>query len=91
MDQRVAMGKVEESAQASADRLREGGWRPLAVSTTPAVPESLWEDLDRTAASHGPSFFLADVRHFEATISRLLACFRECYPKTQIAYSYKSN
>jgi diaminopimelate decarboxylase len=91
MGQRVAITNLEESAQASANRRRDGGWRPLAVSTAPAVPELLWEDLDRTAASHGPSFFLADLRHFEATISRLLACFRGCYPKTQIAYSYKSN
>jgi diaminopimelate decarboxylase len=61
------------------------------VSPAPAVREPRWEDLDRTAASHGPSFFLADVQHFEATVSRLRARFQERYPKTQVAYSYKTN
>jgi diaminopimelate decarboxylase len=47
--------------------------------------------LDKIAAKHGPSFYLLDSRQFEDNFVRLASAFQKYYPKTTIAYSYKTN
>jgi diaminopimelate decarboxylase len=47
--------------------------------------------LDHVATSHGPSFYLLDAPRFQANFTRLTQAFRTHYPKTTIAYSYKTN
>lgn len=47
--------------------------------------------LDHVAASHGPSFYLLDAPRFQDNFTRLTQAFRAHYPKTTIAYSYKTN
>ena len=45
-------------------------------------------DLDR---EHGDAFFLLDLEAFRANYREFLGAFRAIYPKSQIAYSYKTN
>ena len=47
--------------------------------------------LDAVAADHGPAFYLLDARRFEENFTALTDAFRRCYPRTSIAYSYKTN
>lgn len=47
--------------------------------------------LDLIAVSQGPSFYLLDSVRFQENFSRLTQAFRAYYPKTTIAYSYKTN
>ena len=49
------------------------------------------EALDALARVHGPSFFLLDRGRFAANYDALLRVFRRRYPRTQLAYSYKTN
>lgn len=51
----------------------------------------LWENLSAAATKHGGSFYLADIRRFEANYRRLLDAFRRIYARTSIGYSYKTN
>ena len=43
------------------------------------------------AETHGDSFYLVDVEKFRENFSKLLNAFKRHYPKTKIAYSYKTN
>ncbi|MGH9162249.1 MAG: alanine racemase, partial [Vicinamibacteraceae bacterium] len=47
--------------------------------------------LAMVAARHGSPFYVADTGRLRANISALLAAFRRYYPKTSVAYSYKTN
>ena len=47
--------------------------------------------LERIADDHGPSFYLLDTERFAENFTSLTAAFRTHYPKTSIAYSYKTN
>lgn len=49
------------------------------------------ETLDALARGHGPSFFLLDRARFAANYDSLLAALRQRYPRSQLAYSYKTN
>ncbi len=57
---------------------------------TGTVPHT-WERLDSLAERFGPTFYLADVEHFEENCRRFLGAFRAVYPRTNIGYSYKTN
>jgi len=39
----------------------------------------------------GSSFYILDLKQYEENYNKLLASFRAYYPKTKIAYSYKTN
>ena len=43
------------------------------------------------AETYGDSFYLVDVEKFRENFSKLLNTFKHYYPKTKIAYSYKTN
>jgi diaminopimelate decarboxylase len=47
--------------------------------------------LEQIAAEHGPTFYLLDAPRFRENFNNLTAAFRHFYPKTSIAYSYKTN
>jgi diaminopimelate decarboxylase len=47
--------------------------------------------LEKIAANHGPSFYLLDSSQFRDNHQILSKSFQEFYPKSQIAYSYKTN
>ncbi len=47
--------------------------------------------LDLIAAENGPSFYLLDSARFQDNFKHLTAAFRSYYPRTTIAYSYKTN
>ena len=47
--------------------------------------------LDHVSAKHGPSFYLLNAHLFRENFTRLTKAFRTHYPKTTIAYSYKTN
>lgn len=47
--------------------------------------------LDHVANDHGPSFYLLDTHRFRDNFTQLTNAFRAFYPKTTIAYSYKTN
>lgn len=47
--------------------------------------------LDRIAAAQGPTFYLLDAPRFQENYRNLVGAFQEHYPKTEIAYSYKTN
>jgi diaminopimelate decarboxylase len=53
--------------------------------------ELTWSQLDALARQHGNSFFLADLDRFRLNFTRLRDCFQARYPRTAIAYSYKTN
>jgi diaminopimelate decarboxylase len=50
-----------------------------------------WPSLRALEREHGPSFLLLDLAAFARNCRDLLAAFRHLYPRTQIAYSYKTN
>ena len=47
--------------------------------------------LDSVAVREGPSFYLLDSARFRNNFTRLSSAFRAYYPKTTLAYSYKTN
>jgi len=56
------------------------------------VPKSLTKDLvKKLAKQYGNSFYLLDSDVFEDSYKRLLNAFKKYYPKSNIAYSYKTN
>jgi diaminopimelate decarboxylase len=66
----------------------------LTVATQAHLNETVvptWERLDEICRQQGPSFYLADLPHFEANCRRFLDAFRSVYPRTSIGYSYKTN
>jgi len=55
-------------------------------------PDTLcWKDLDVASEQYGNSFYLADIKRFSSNIVRFLKAFQSYYPRTSIAYSYKTN
>ncbi len=50
-----------------------------------------WRILNRLAKKFGPSFYLFDAAAFDRNYAELLAAFRRHYPRTALAYSYKTN
>jgi len=47
--------------------------------------------LEGLASTYGESFYLLDSKKFEKNYDEFLGAFRDLYPKTFIAYSYKTN
>jgi diaminopimelate decarboxylase len=47
--------------------------------------------LDRIAAGHGSSFYIIDPDRFADNFDQLTTAFQAYYPRTTIAYSYKTN
>lgn len=50
-----------------------------------------WTLLERLTSIHGEAFYLLDSKKFEQNYDEFLKAFRDLYPKTFIAYSYKTN
>lgn len=50
-----------------------------------------YKDLDRVAQIYGDAFYLLDCGKFSANFVEMRDAFRAYYPKTNIAYSYKTN
>jgi diaminopimelate decarboxylase len=50
-----------------------------------------FETLRNLEKTYGEAFYILDVERFVGNYRELLAAFREAYPKTVIAYSYKTN
>lgn len=50
-----------------------------------------WEILEELCDICGESFYLLDSQRFERNYNEFLKAFRDLYPKTFIAYSYKTN
>ncbi len=50
-----------------------------------------WGFLNAVAQQHGDAFYMVDCPQFLANYQEFLQAFRCVYPKTQIAYSYKTN
>lgn len=50
-----------------------------------------WHLLERLASKYGDSYYLLDSDKFEKNYDDFLGAFRDIYPKTSIAYSYKTN
>lgn len=56
------------------------------------MPKALTKDLiEQIAEKYGDSFYLLDSDVFKNNCENLLDSFRRYYPKTNIAYSYKTN
>jgi diaminopimelate decarboxylase len=50
-----------------------------------------WETLKELERDFGAAFFLLDLEAFRANYEEFLEAFRSIYPRSQIAYSYKTN
>jgi diaminopimelate decarboxylase len=50
-----------------------------------------WKLLNELGDFYGESFYLLDTKRFEENYDELLKSFRDIYPNTFIAYSYKTN
>lgn len=50
-----------------------------------------YDRLCQLEAEFGDSFYWVDVRKFQRNYEEFLAAFRQYYPASQIAYSYKTN
>jgi len=50
-----------------------------------------YEAYDRIAAQVGTPFFVVDLERFRANLAEFGAAFRQFYPETSVAYSYKTN
>jgi diaminopimelate decarboxylase len=50
-----------------------------------------WDILEELCDIYGESFYLLDSQRFERNYNEFLKAFRDLYPKTFIAYSYKTN
>jgi diaminopimelate decarboxylase len=56
------------------------------------LPEHLSPDaLENLAAQHGDAFYVFDLDRFRCNLDRFRGAFREYYPDTDLAYSYKTN
>ena len=53
--------------------------------------EITWDILEELSNIYGDSFYLLDSHRFEQNYDEFLKAFRDIYPKTFIAYSYKTN
>lgn len=53
--------------------------------------EYTFETLKSLEKEYGKAFYVLDVNRFAGNYRELLAAFRDAYPKTVIAYSYKTN
>jgi diaminopimelate decarboxylase len=53
--------------------------------------ELSWRTLRDLERSHGAAFFLLDLDAFRANYDEFLGAFRAIYPRSRIAYSYKTN
>lgn len=60
------------------------------VNTTEAV-ELSWHRLEELACAYGHAFYLLDSDAFRRNYAEFLGAFRSIYPRSQIAYSYKTN
>ncbi len=50
-----------------------------------------WSKLEELSNTFGESFYLLDSQRFESNYTEFLKTFRDIYPNTFIAYSYKTN
>ena len=50
-----------------------------------------WKTLHDLERDFGEAFFLLDVQAFRTNYDEFLDAFRTIYPRSQIAYSYKTN
>lgn len=50
-----------------------------------------WQLLNQLAGQYGDSFYLLDLDAFRRNYQEFLSAFRSIYPKSSIAYSYKTN
>ena len=50
-----------------------------------------WKTLHDLERDFGEAFFLLDVQAFRTNYEEFLDAFRTIYPRSQIAYSYKTN
>lgn len=50
-----------------------------------------WKTLNELEREFGEAFFLLDLQAFRANYEEFLNAFRAIYPRSQIAYSYKTN
>jgi len=53
--------------------------------------ELSWKTLRDLERSHGAAFFLLDLDAFRANYNEFLGAFRAIYPRSRLAYSYKTN
>jgi len=53
--------------------------------------EVTWDILEKLSYDYGDSLYLLDSQRFERNYDEFLKAFRDIYPKTFIAYSYKTN
>jgi len=53
--------------------------------------ELSWETLRDVERRHGEAFFLLDMDAFRTNYNEFLGAFRAIYPRSRIAYSYKTN
>ena len=53
--------------------------------------ELSWKTLRDLERRHGAAFFLLDLDAFRANYNEFLSAFRAIYPRSRIAYSYKTN
>jgi diaminopimelate decarboxylase len=49
------------------------------------------DDLHSIAAQHGDDFHVLDIGKFQSNLLEMRQAFRNLYPNTEIAYSYKTN
>ena len=50
-----------------------------------------WQTLNELERDFGEAFFVLDLQAFRANYEEFLSAFRTIYPRSQIAYSYKTN
>lgn len=55
------------------------------------MAEISWRILNKIASEIGESFYLLDSKKFEKNYDKFLSAFRNDYPNSHIAYSYKTN
>ena len=55
------------------------------------LKEFSFQELDRLAERHGGAFYLCDVDTFGRNYREFLAAFTKIYPRSRLAYSYKTN
>lgn len=77
-------------------RVPEGGpdaTRPQHPGTAavPAPAELGFAELSRLAGRYGEAFYLCDVGVFRRNYREFLRAFQSIYPRTRLAYSYKTN
>jgi diaminopimelate decarboxylase len=50
-----------------------------------------WQSLDELEKNYGDSFYILDIRKFQANYQEFLTSFRSIYSNSNIGYSYKTN